>query len=297
LAPEHFAPVGWQIWKLPAYLTMLVIGIAIGSTYSGPFELPVKIFFLVFGALQFIGIFGLMHESAHGHLAANGKANRRLGELMSVIVGTSYPGYRAAHLTHHAKFRTEDDPQEVIFPRRPAPVTMALLTVASVVGAPVFLLVRAPIIALKRTNVFRALWGPVAAVALYATLFQILPSAQAKFLLLTIVAGTVLGSLNDMVYHQGLVADNSLRASTSFDCDVFGQAFLSGANRHAEHHAYPAVPGPRLVKVAKVLREEFRAIGVPYERSFTVAYLRRFFGNPLFLPPVDRPAEPVKAAE
>jgi fatty acid desaturase len=294
LSEEHFLPVSWQKWKLPAYLAMLVAAIAVGSTYSGRFEVPVKVVLIVFGALQFIGIFGLMHESAHGHLARSGKANRMLGELISLIVGTSYPGYRAAHLTHHARFRTENDPQEIIFPRRPPAATMALLTFASIFGSPVFLLVRAPMIALKHTNVFRALWAPIAAVALYTAICLALPAAQWHFLLITIVAGTVLGSLNDMVYHQGLVADNSLRASTSFDCDIFGQVFLSGANRHAEHHAYPSVPGPRLVQVAKVLRDDFRAIGVPYERSFTIAYLRRFFTNPLFMPVevADEPATP-----
>ncbi|MFI6096341.1 fatty acid desaturase family protein [Lentzea sp. NPDC051213] len=277
-------PVSWQKWKLIAYLAMLVFSIIFGSTYSGPFTVPVQVFCIIFGALQFIGIFGLMHESAHGHLAANRKVNRLLGEAMSLIVGTSYPGYRAAHLTHHARFRTEADPQEIIFPKRSAPATMALLTVASVVGAPIFLLVRAPMIALKHTGVLRALWGPIAAVALYALLSQVLPNEQWYFLLWTILAGSVLGSLNDMVYHQGLVAEDTLQACTSFDCDAFGQMFLSGANRHAEHHAYPDVPGPRLVKVAKVLREDFQSRGIPYERSFTVAYLRRFFTNPLFLP-------------
>jgi fatty acid desaturase len=284
LAREFFRPVAWQKWKLLGYLGMLVFSIIFGSSYSGSFEVLVKLFFIVFGALQFIGIFGLMHESAHGHLAANRKVNRALGEAMSVIVGTSYPGYRAAHLTHHARFRTEADPQEVIYPKRSAAATMALLTVASVVGAPFFLLVRAPMIALKHTNVFRALWGPIAAVALYVALSQVLPGPQWQFLLFTLLAGSVLGSLNDMVYHQGLVASNTLQACTSFDCDVFGQLFLSGANRHAEHHAYPDVPGPRLVEVAKVLRDDFHERGVPYERSFTVAYLKRFFTNPLFLP-------------
>ncbi|WP_219824116.1 fatty acid desaturase [Actinokineospora auranticolor] len=293
MAPEHFVPVAWQKWKLVGYLAVLALSIIFGSAYAGPLAAPVKVFFVVLGALQFIGVFGLMHESAHGHLAASRKVNRWLGEAMSVIVGTSYPGYRAAHLTHHAKFRTEADPQEIIFPRRSAPATMALLTVASVVGAPVFLLVRAPIIALKHTGVVRALWGPVAAVALYATLSQVLPSAQWYFLLWTLIAGSVLGSLNDMVYHQGLVAEDTLQACTSFDCDLFGQVFLSGANRHAEHHAYPDVPGPRLVKVAKVLREDFHARGIPYERSFTVAYLRRFTTNPLFLPPRSA-VEPVR---
>src|SRR4051794_4207126 len=153
---------------------MLVLAITVGSTYSGPFAVPVKLLLVVFGALQFIGIFGLMHESAHGHLAVNGRTNRLLGEAISVIVGTSYPGYRAAHLTHHARFRSEGDPQEVIFPKRPSPVMAALLMVATVIGAPIFLLLRAPLIALKHKNVVHALWGPVAAVAFYATLSRVL---------------------------------------------------------------------------------------------------------------------------
>jgi len=284
LAPGHFAPVAWQKWKLLPYLAALILSIAVGSVYSHPYAVLVKAIFIVFGALQFVGIFGLMHESAHGHLARSGKANRLLGEMISVLVGTSYSGYRAAHLTHHARFRTEGDPQEVIFPRRSAPATMILLTFASVFGAPIFLLIRAPLIALKHNNVARALWGPIAAVTFYVVLVMVLPGAQGHFLLLTIAAGSVLGSLNDMVYHQGLVAEDSLQACTSFDCDLFGQLFLSGANRHAEHHAYPAVPGPRLVQVSKALREEFVAIGVPYERSFAVSFIRRFFINPLFLP-------------
>jgi fatty acid desaturase len=284
LAPEYFVHVAWQKWKLLLYLAMLIFSIAVGSMYSHPYAVLFKAIFIVFAALQFVGIFGLMHESAHGHLARSGKGNRLLGELISVLVGTSYPGYRAAHLTHHARFRTEGDPQEVIFPRRSAPVTMSLLTFASVFGAPIFLLVRAPLIALKYNNVVRALWGPIAAVAFYAALVMVLPSAQWHFLLMTIAAGSILGSLNDIMYHQGLVADDSLQACTSFDCDLFGQLFLSGANRHAEHHAYPAVPGPRLVKLSKVLRDEFVALGVPYERSFTVSFIRRFWINPLFLP-------------
>jgi fatty acid desaturase len=294
LAAEHFSPATWQKWKLVPYIALLITAVAVGSTYAHPFGWLVKLLCLVFGALQFIGIFGLMHESAHGHLGRSGKANRALGELISIIVGTSYPGYRAAHLTHHARFRTEADPQEIIFPRRSAPATMALLAFGSVLGAPVFLLVRAPMMALKHHNPARALAGPVAAVALYGGLGLILPGAQWHFLLLTILAGVIVGSLNDIVYHQGLVDDNSLRASTSFDCDVFGQLFLSGANRHAEHHAYPAVPGPRLVKASKALRAEFVALGVPYERSFTLSFIRRLFANPLFLPVAPCP-EPVGA--
>ncbi|NUS08275.1 MAG: fatty acid desaturase [Nonomuraea sp.] len=244
------------MWKFPAYAIVLILTVWFGSTYSGPLEPLVKGAALTVGALQFIGVFGLMHESAHGHLARSGKVNRLIGEVLSVVVGTSYTGYRIAHLTHHARFRTERDPQEVIFPRRPKPMTVALLAVAAV----------------------------ILGIAIYVGLGAVLPAAQWHFLLWTILAGWVLGSMNDIVYHQGLVDEDSLQASTSFDCDFFGQAFLSGANRHAEHHLYPAVPGPRLVAVSKILRSELQAVGVPYERGFMIAFIRRLTTNPVFLP-------------
>jgi fatty acid desaturase len=272
------------MWKFPAYAIVLILTVWFGSTYSGPLEALVKGVALTVGALQFIGVFGLMHESAHGHLARNGKVNRLIGEALSVVVGTSYTGYRIAHLTHHARFRTERDPQEVIYPRRPKPMTVTLLAVASVIGAPIFLLVRSPLIAWQKKGVVQALRGPVAAVAFYGGLSALLSTTQWHFLLWTMLAGWVLGSMNDIVYHQGLVDEDSLQASTSFDCDTFGQAFLSGANRHVEHHLYPAVPGPRLVAVSKLLRSELQSLGVPYERGFMLAFIRRLTTNPVFLP-------------
>ncbi|WP_083958790.1 fatty acid desaturase family protein [Herbidospora mongoliensis] len=272
------------MWKFPAYVLLLIAAVAFGSNYSGSLEILVKAIALVVGAFSFIGVFGLMHESAHGHLARRGKVNRLIGEALSIVVGTSYTGYRIAHLTHHARFRTERDPQEIIYPRKPKPVTMALLAVAAVIGAPIFLLVRAPFLAFRQKGGVAALRGPLLAVAFYWGWSLLLPAAQWQFLLWTILAGWVLGSMNDIVYHQGLDDDDTLAASTSFDCDVFGQAFLSGANRHAEHHLYPAVPGPRLVAAAEALRGDLQAAGVPYERGFAVAFVRRLIGNPLFLP-------------
>lgn len=285
------------MWKLLFYVALVVGAIAFGSTYSGRLELLAQAAALVVGAFGYIGVFGLMHESAHGHLARTGRLNRIFGEALSVVVGTSYPGYRTAHLTHHARFRSDRDPQEVIHPRRPKPIMAALLIVATVIGAPVFLLVKAPLIAAKRGNVIRAIWGPLASITFYVSLGLLLPDPQATFLILTIVVAYVLGSMNDIVYHQGLVDDDSLQASTSFDCDVFGQAFLSGANRHAEHHLYPNIPGPRLVKASKELRGQLQEAGVPFERAFSVAFVKRLTVNPVFLPPPGPQPGPDELAE
>lgn len=284
ISPEHFRPVSWQPWKLPPYLALAMLSVHLGATYDGPLELAVKALLLVVGSLQLIGIFGLMHEAAHGHLLPTPRGNRLVGEVMSVIVGTSWTGYRIAHLTHHSAFRTERDPQEVIFPRRGPVFTAAYLVVAATVGAPVFLLVKAPLIAFQRRGLLRAVWAPLAALALYTTLVMSLPGRHAQFLLMLIPTAWVLGSLNDIVYHQGLTPDDTLAACSSFDSDVFGQLFLSGANRHAEHHAYPAVPGPRLVGASRELRPHLEAVGVPYERGFIQAFARRLLVNPGFLP-------------
>ncbi|OWQ90662.1 fatty acid desaturase [Roseateles aquatilis] len=285
LPAKLMQPVAWQKWKALAYLAALSLSTIAGARYAGPLPLVVQSACALIGALQFIGLFSLLHESSHGHLAANRRVNAWLGECLCVVVGTSYVGYRLAHLAHHANFRTERDPQEIIYPRRSNAATSALLLVASLVGAPIFLLLRSPYTALKhRQGWAAALRGPMLAVLFYALLWQLLPAPEWRFLVITVGVALLIGSMNDIVYHQGLAAHDSLAACSSFDCDVFGQMFLSGANRHAEHHVYPGVPGPHLVEVSRLVRDDLAAHGAVYDLGFTVAFVRRLVGGPLFLP-------------
>lgn len=285
LPSKFMQPVVWQKWKAIAYLVVLTLSTIAGARYTGPFSAIVQLLFALLGALQFIGLFSLLHESSHGHLAADRGVNAFLGECLCVVVGTSFAGYRLAHLTHHANFRTAQDPQEVIYPRRSKVVTSILLSIASVIGAPIFLLLRAPYTALKHGHCWAVvLRGPLLTLAFYTLLWQLLPSAEWHFLVITVGLALLVGSMNDIVYHQGLDEGDGLAACSSFDCDVFGQMFLSGANRHAEHHVYPGVPGPHLVEVSRLVRTDLAAHGAVYDAGFTVAFIRRLVASPFFLP-------------
>jgi fatty acid desaturase len=285
LPAKFMQPVAWQKWKAVAYFAALSLSTTIGAHYSGAFQFVVQTLCALIGALQFIGLFSLLHEASHGHLAANRKVNAWLSECLCVVIGTSYVGYRLAHLAHHANFRTERDPQEVIYPRRANWITAALLMVASIIGAPVFLLLRAPYTALKcRQGWVAALRGPVLAVMFYTLLWLLLPAPEWRFLVITVGVALLIGSMNDIVYHQGLASHDGLAACSSFDCDFFGQMFLSGANRHAEHHVYPGVPGPHLVQVSRLVRDNLIAHGAVYDLGFTVAFVRRLLSGPFFLP-------------
>lgn len=294
LAEDFFRPVWWQKWKALGHLLVLGLAVAAAASYGGPAALAVKALLVVVAALQIIGLFSLLHEAGHGHLHADRRTNDLIGEALAAVVMTSFQGYRACHLRHHAAFRSAEDPQEVIhLARRPA-ARAALLLFVAVAGAPIFLLIRGPVTAWRSGRRWAAVRGPLAGVSAYAALIAVTPPAVGSVVFAVIATTIVLGSLNDIVYHQGLAEDDSLAACSSLDSDGFGQLFLCGANRHAEHHVYPGVPGPHLVAVSRLVRADLEAAGAVYDHSFTVAFFRRLFGAPLFLPKA--PAAPKTAS-
>ncbi|TJX80042.1 MAG: fatty acid desaturase [Mesorhizobium sp.] len=119
---------------------------------------------------------------------------------------------------------------------------------------------------------------------IYSMVFYFADAELLGFLAITLVMAILIGSMNDLAYHQGLSALGGLPACSSFDCDWFGQMFLSGANRHAEHHAHPNIPGPRLPGFSREARSVLMANGVTYDRGFVVALLKRLVHSPFFLP-------------
>lgn len=284
IAANYYAPAPLQKWKAVPHVLVLIGCVLFGGAYEGPLTWLVALLVALIGSLQIIGLFSLLHEAAHGHLAADRRTNDLLGELLAAMVVTSFVGYRACHLQHHATFRSPDDPQEVIHLAKGRPAQAAVLLMVALIGAPFFLVLRSPYAAWTRGRRLAAIRGPLAGLAFYGGLLFVLP-VPAAITLATIVGATlVLGSLNDIVYHQGLAGDASLRACSSLDSDVFGQMFLCGANRHAEHHVYPNVPGARLPALSRLVRHELEAQGAVYDRGFTVAFVRRLFAAPLFLP-------------
>lgn len=278
-------PAYWQRWKAFAYVVIFLMLVSIRSFLSISPASVSGITLSSLAALQIIGLFSLMHEACHGHLSSNARFNDFIGRSIGIVLITSYRSYRKCHLMHHAAFRTELDPQEVIHPMsRPRWVLASILCVAGLVGAPIFLWLRVPFTAIKIGRTGEMLTDIVLGLGLYSAVFYLSDTDTLGFLVITLLMAILIGSMNDLAYHQGLSAIGGLPACSSFDCDWFGQMFLSGANRHAEHHAHPNIPGPRLPGFSKEARSVLLAKGVSYDRGFVVALLKRLVYSPFFLP-------------
>jgi fatty acid desaturase len=183
--------------------------------------------------------------------------------------------------------RTGEDPQEVIriWPENRV-ATALLLLLASVVGAALFVWVRVPFLGSRVISKRKIAWELLLAFVFYSGLFAfVLPAAGMLHFLISIFLALVWGSLLDITYHQGLPTSGGLESSRSLDCDRFGFWFLNGENRHAEHHAYPWVPGPHLATLSNLKRSALKQGGVVYEAGYTRAFLKSLFTCPVFLPP------------
>jgi fatty acid desaturase len=284
IAKHYYQPPAWYPWKGALHLGLLVTAVA-GSVHS---PTMLRWFLIPFASLQIIGLYTLLHGASHGHLARSRRFNDGLGILVSMILGTTLTGYRACHLRHHFHLRQKDDPQEVIHLSPGSRLVMAVhLLIASVIGSLIFIWVRVPIMGARWSSWRRVGTELVLALGFHATFFGLVLPVSARWPLLAAMGlAAVWGSLLDITYHQGLPVSGGYESSRSLDCDRFGFWFLNGENRHAEHHAFPGVPCPRLRVLSTEVRSELEARGTVYELGYLTAFWKGLFLAPSFLPPL-----------
>jgi fatty acid desaturase len=276
-------PPKWYIWKVLTHGGLLVLSVVAAAQT----RYPVALLWNMVAASQIMGIYTGLHAASHGHLSKNKRWNERIGVALGMMLGTTFSGYRACHMQHHKYLRKETDPQEVIHISRKNRIVMAiLLLIASVFGAAIFIWIRVPFMGAKIRSKRRVIAELCLALAFYSILFVlILPHSYDVPLLVSVCIALVWGSMLDITYHQGLPTSGGGESSRSLECDKFGFWVLNGENRHAEHHAYPQIPGPNLPEFSVAMRScsEFRS--VVYESGYTRAFLKGLFRSPYFLPP------------
>lgn len=82
---------------------------------------------------------------------------------------------------------------------------------------------------------------------------------------LTASIALVWGSLIGITYHQGLTLDGDLSSCRSLNCSRFGLWVLNAEHRHAEHHAFPRIPGCQLESLAAIISPHLKKYGTVYE--------------------------------
>lgn len=112
--------VTWKSVALIAHAWALILGsIALVAAWPNPLTFVLAV--AIIGSRQ-LGLAILMHDGAHGCLAANEKLNLALSQwLCAYPVFAETKSYRRYHLQHHARTQQDDDPDLIL--SAPFPIT------------------------------------------------------------------------------------------------------------------------------------------------------------------------------
>jgi fatty acid desaturase len=242
---------------------------------------------------------GLMHESIHGHLFADQRANRLSGRILGYFLFLSWDVMRFGHLLHHSANRHVFDRPEAIPPgstrvKAAMPYFLKLLGGHALTSALAPLMILLPFSAQKRlvesvasgddgvpfrVAVLRALADParrarirmdvlmnvvLVAIAVWCWgphWIVFVASLGARFCIL---------SLLDNAPHYATPIDSGTRARNSWLPRSASWAVLDH-NFHGVHHASPGLRWQEL-------RAAFERSGAEYEGTWTTTVLRQFQG-------------------
>lgn len=110
----------WRgLWMIGHAWVVIIGAIALVAAYPNPLTFLVAV--MLIGSRQ-LGLAILMHDGAHGNLAANPDLNLRISQWFCAYpILAETRGYRKYHLQHHAHTQTDDDPDLVL--SAPFPIT------------------------------------------------------------------------------------------------------------------------------------------------------------------------------
>jgi fatty acid desaturase len=282
-------------------LVALVIGVALLQFFAAPLLFPVGLS----GTVALVALcmvatplhWGLMHESIHGNLFADTKANRRAGRLLGVFLCLSWDVMRFGHLLHHSNNRHEFDRPEAVPAgssrgRAAGPYFAkllgghALISAVSSIGLalPSRLVERLiPKAEPMRTAALRAflnlerqsrIRGDVLLIALLIVAAVWCWGALWPILAATIGARFFTLSLLDNAPHYGSALDSGTYARNT-RLPRWLSNLVTGHNFHGIHHG---ATGLKWQELRAVFENSARA----YEGSWTAMVLRQFRG-PVFL--------------
>jgi fatty acid desaturase len=284
-----------------ASLLAVVLALSLTQFFLAPLLLPINLWtalaLLALCALTTPLQWGLMHESIHGNLFADPKANRRAGRMLGNFFCLSWDVMRFGHLLHHSNNRHELDRPEAVPPggsrlAAAGPYFVKLLGGHALISAVSAIAITLPsrLVARllpktepMRTAALRAFTNPerqarirgdlVANVALIA-LGMWCWGAHWPLLLATLGARFFMLSLLDNAPHYGTALDSGTYARNTRLPD-WAHGLVIGHNFHGIHHAATGLSW-------RELRAEFERSGARFDGSWSTMVLRQFRG-PVYL--------------
>ncbi len=305
-APQKIDPVirpaDVPTWKTEA-LFAAVLAIAVCQFFVLPLVAPVHwpaaVGVVAICALSTPLHWGLMHESIHGHLFRDERANRRAGRVLGNFLFLSWDVMRFGHLLHHSSNRHVFDRPEAIPPgstrlRSAIPYFFKLFGGHALVSALTPFAMLLPFEVQKRlvtsvasgdestpfrVAVLRALGDPARRTRIRVdVLTNVLLIALAAWcwgthwmvFVASLVARFGMLSLLDNAPHYATPVDSGTRARNSWLPKGTSWIVLD-QNFHGVHHASPGLRW-------RELRSAFERSGATYDGSWAATVLRQLKG-------------------
>jgi fatty acid desaturase len=302
----------YYVWTLAA-LTVALGGIITGFVLLGDSWLQL----LMAGALGLVltQFAFVAHEASHRQVFESGPLNDRVGRLLAnAVVGISYSWWMNKHTRHHANpNRVDKDPDiandTIAFTEDGARQHRGLKRwINRYQGWLFFPLLTLEGLNLHVTSIRSLFQGPpetlrarirelvtIAArlTAYVAILFWVLPPGMAfAFLGVQMAVFGVYMGASFAPNHKGMAiipADSRMDflskqvlTSRNIRGGWFMNILMGGLNFQIEHHLFPSMPRPHLIRTAEIVREHCATLGIPYTETslaqsymIVVAYLNR----------------------
>lgn len=293
----------------------IVLVVAFGAAVTGFVLLGASWFqLLIAGALGvlFTQIAFLAHEAAHRQILSGGPANDRLARILAGLIGMSYSWWDSKHSRHHANpNRVGKDPDvevdTISFLEEDAAQARGLRRLITKRQGWLFF----PLLTLEGLNLhmhsFKHLfgrekvkgrWVELGIIAirfgvLLLPVFLFLPLGMAfAFMGVQLaVFGMYMGA-TFAPNHKGMpvIARDArldffakqVRTSRNIRGGWWTTQLMGGLNYQVEHHLFPSMARPHLVKAREIVRQHCAQLGVPYTetslmRSYAIVidYLNR----------------------
>lgn len=221
----------------------------------------------------------LAHEGIHGNFTRNNLVDRVIASVCGLPILFATEGYCVTHLEHHAKLRTESDPDDIENitknPKKLA-VIYVLLFFLSAYAYLFSVPVRALRIASSRERVAIAMQCVIIMTVITLAWVFLPTNVMIEAWLVPMIIGAQIVSLLSVSQHGMTSTGNEFIDSRTIISNRIVSFLICNVNYHIEHHLYRGVPWYNLPKLHKLLVREYERAGSTVYRSFLAFYFDFF---------------------
>jgi fatty acid desaturase len=240
--------------------------------------------FYVLAAASLHGISLFTHEGVHGILSHRAWWNRALSIACAQPVLQNYSAYKVLHLKHHNHLGQEGDPDHYANYTRWTWLQFMMHWGRLILGYPAYI-AAIPILGFRQGTRSARRW-----IVFEIFLLCVLVTLAILFVprmwlvhgwLIPMILINTLVNIRGMSQHTFLEhQSDTVLGTRSILTNRVTAFFMCNENYHLEHHLFPAIPWYHLPRLHQMLREDLKARGAPFIRSyfaFVIEFVQKSF--------------------